>query len=538
MLESQRDHRRQRQTPCTFWTPSFPLVERFLLASGVRSSRLVVYPYRCLRLVWVLATLPLHVFVSIPSSYLRRRSTPPGDDDDLRLPTRFEPFDPSWTLIQRFVYPLLRRVIWAIADVGDPNDLTTSPDPLTSDSIPSWALALEWFTVSVGGGAKVAWSVETVTSVPKDAVDHGWVTSAVEDPAREVEFAPVKLYWFERTDSSDSKGSHPATTNDDKRDERMPRHRDERVVVYFIGGGFVCGSPGEGGRCFKLARETGLRVVGVNYRKATSRARAYPAALQDALTAYFHLSVTLGYTDIVLAGDSAGAALALTLVNYLSTIVVDQSDSFHEVAKDGDDRLTLPTKLLLISPWCDLSLESIPDENRTDIILPSICSNSVSAYVGDSNVTTSQLGRSWGEGPSDRDREDEGSERPSDDLVRHAWFSPSLASSLEGLRVIPRAYALDSSRKRRPFSIVVTLGTAELFYRSLVDLVSNLERFVTEDVDNDDEGRIEVKVIEGRGEVHAFPLVPEWVSPEATRAWNEVTPWIVDGMSATSRGRA
>lgn len=48
------------------------------------------------------------------------------------------------------------------------------------------------------------------------------------------------------------------------------------------------------------------RFAGANYRKATSADRAFPAALQDAITAYTHL-LELGYTDIVLAGDSAGA---------------------------------------------------------------------------------------------------------------------------------------------------------------------------------------------------------------------------------------
>ena len=51
------------------------------------------------------------------------------------------------------------------------------------------------------------------------------------------------------------------------------------------------------------------RSAGANYRKATSPSRGFPAALQDAIRAYTHLVVDLGYQNVILAGDSAGGKL-------------------------------------------------------------------------------------------------------------------------------------------------------------------------------------------------------------------------------------
>jgi hypothetical protein len=40
-----------------------------------------------------------------------------------------------------------------------------------------------------------------------------------------------------------------------------------------------------------------------------------------------------------------------------------------------------------------------------------------------------------------------------------------------------------------------------------------------------DETGVQVETMEGQGEVHAFPLVPEWVSPNATKAWERLRIW-------------
>lgn len=79
------------------------------------------------------------------------------------------------------------------------------------------------------------------------------------------------------------------------------------------------------------------------YRLATDEGSRFPAALQDALTAYVYLlDRGVAARDIVLSGDSAGAHLVLALVRYLSE---------EKVAG-----LPLPRAALLWSPWLDLRM--------------------------------------------------------------------------------------------------------------------------------------------------------------------------------------
>ncbi|MET1029300.1 MAG: alpha/beta hydrolase fold domain-containing protein [Dongiaceae bacterium] len=94
-----------------------------------------------------------------------------------------------------------------------------------------------------------------------------------------------------------------------------PRKRaGETVIVYFHGGGFVAGSP-ETHRCVTawLAKLSGLRVLSARYRLAPEH--LFPAQRDDAVAAC-DLALGLGggspdLTGLVLAGDSAGACVAL-----------------------------------------------------------------------------------------------------------------------------------------------------------------------------------------------------------------------------------
>ena len=64
----------------------------------------------------------------------------------------------------------------------------------------------------------------------------------------------------------------------------------------------------------------------------------YPAALDDALTAWKHIVSQNPNCNIILAGDSAGGGLSLALVMYL---------------RDNNEQL--PDGLVLFSPWTDLT---------------------------------------------------------------------------------------------------------------------------------------------------------------------------------------
>ncbi|WP_342240545.1 alpha/beta hydrolase [Inquilinus sp. OTU3971] len=83
----------------------------------------------------------------------------------------------------------------------------------------------------------------------------------------------------------------------------------DAALLYFHGGGFVAGSPTTH-RCVTgwLAKLTGMRVLSARYRLAPEH--PFPAQRDDAVAACAAL-VTIGADRLVLAGDSAGACVAL-----------------------------------------------------------------------------------------------------------------------------------------------------------------------------------------------------------------------------------
>ena len=117
----------------------------------------------------------------------------------------------------------------------------------------------------------------------------------------------------------------------------MPK--DERrsgVVLYLHGGGYTCGSLDYAkGFAATLASECGVRVFCGAYRLAPEN--PYPAALEDALTAYL---LKKGYApqQILLCGESAGGGLICALCLRLKQL-----------------GRALPCGLIAISPWVDLT---------------------------------------------------------------------------------------------------------------------------------------------------------------------------------------
>ncbi|BGP14061.1 hypothetical protein JCM10213_002356 [Rhodosporidiobolus nylandii] len=509
------------RTQPSFWTPSLPRLERRL----PQHSRLVDL-YRALRLAWVALTFPLHLG-------LLGLSLLPGFHQAL-LPAFLSPGKKQgWNPQQRLVYPLLRRIIWAVCDIGSPGALT----PAEEHEVPWWAWALERFTVLVGGGASVKVDVRDA-ELPQEAQEGGWVKEEVLDPRGRITFEPVPVFWFER----DGEEATAAGMGDWR---WRARGETDRVVLYFVGGGFVTGNPAEGSRCFKLARETGLRIAGANFRKAVDPSQAFPAALQDALATYAHLVLTLGYRDIVLAGDSAGAGLAVNLLQYLALTVPNASG------------LALPSGLLLYSPWSDLTASTYEKQTHTDyeddIICASMATNSIRSYLLHVNAAHTPAFLKTLDSPL------------SPDSVyslrgKHPWFSPSLPSALPSLTAVAKAYTASpcpeqdasrtlnncrlaslppaSSAPHRPLRFLLTTGKAELFYPEVHDLISNLRaasRAAAVDSGKPGAEPFLVEAMEAEGEVHAFPLVPEWVSPAARKAAGRVRRWLVEGVRDEER---
>jgi monoterpene epsilon-lactone hydrolase len=114
--------------------------------------------------------------------------------------------------------------------------------------------------------------------------------------------------------------------------------RADRVVLYFHGGGYVIGGPRSHGKlAAQIAHAARSEALLVDYRLAPEH--PHPAALDDAISAYRWLSQRDGIGRIVLAGDSAGAGLAVSAACAIR-----------------DLKLPPPAAMILISPWTDLTL--------------------------------------------------------------------------------------------------------------------------------------------------------------------------------------
>ncbi|HZV75762.1 MAG TPA: alpha/beta hydrolase [Conexibacter sp.] len=135
-------------------------------------------------------------------------------------------------------------------------------------------------------------------------------------------------------------------------------HRDDRaVVLYLHGGGYVFGSPRTHRNLVsRISHVTGLPALSLDYRLPP--VATLPAPIEDALAAYRHL-LDEGHAPerIVVAGDSAGGHLALTL-------------ALHAV----DAGLPAPAALVLLSPWTDLGMTgaSMTRNAARDPFLPPI----------------------------------------------------------------------------------------------------------------------------------------------------------------------
>ncbi|KAI2620775.1 Alpha/Beta hydrolase protein [Hypomontagnella submonticulosa] len=130
--------------------------------------------------------------------------------------------------------------------------------------------------------------------------------------------------------------------------QASPHHPGRRIFFHLHGGAYILG----GGRNADVGFATSLlvknspgsKVFCPEYRLASFSGGRFPAALQDAVTAYAHLVGDLGVpsSDVVLSGDSAGANLALALLRYIN---------------EHQDILPVPAAILLWSPWTDMTGE-------------------------------------------------------------------------------------------------------------------------------------------------------------------------------------
>ncbi|EFQ30247.1 hypothetical protein CGRA01v4_00356 [Colletotrichum graminicola] len=150
--------------------------------------------------------------------------------------------------------------------------------------------------------------------------------------------SPLKAEWIEmRADYNERKKNGGAT---------------RRVMLYVHGGAYFFGSVDEHRyQMQRHARKLKARVFAPRYRLAPQF--PFPCGLQDCLAAYLYLLTVQDPTTIVLAGDSAGGGMVLSILCLLR-----------------DQGIPLPAGAVLISPWVDLthSFPSVSGNNELDYI--------------------------------------------------------------------------------------------------------------------------------------------------------------------------
>ena len=110
-----------------------------------------------------------------------------------------------------------------------------------------------------------------------------------------------------------------------------------QTILYLHGGGFIAGSiNSHKDLATRIAKESKAQLLIINYRLAPEH--KFPAGLNDAITVYkWLLNKKIPSEKITIAGDSAGANLALSLVLSIK-----------------EKNIPMPKNMVLLSPWVDL----------------------------------------------------------------------------------------------------------------------------------------------------------------------------------------
>lgn len=127
-------------------------------------------------------------------------------------------------------------------------------------------------------------------------------------------------------------------------------------ILYFHGGAYVLGKNGvKGNESFisSLIDTTGAKVTFVDYPVAPET--KYNQTLEKVYETYAYLSTEYSSDKLILVGDSAGGGLALSLAQMIKE----------------RQCIRRPEKIVLFSPWLDLSLENteMNKQENKDMIL-------------------------------------------------------------------------------------------------------------------------------------------------------------------------
>ncbi|SHJ30592.1 Acetyl esterase/lipase [Desulfatibacillum alkenivorans DSM 16219] len=154
---------------------------------------------------------------------------------------------------------------------------------------------------------------------------------------------------------------------------RYKDSQDDRMILYFHGGGYVMGSvKSHRGIVAKFVKGTGINALCFEYRLAPEH--PFPAALNDAVAAYqWLLDQGTKPGCIVFMGDSAGAGLALAALLALK-----------------EKSLPQPAAAAVMSPWADVACTG-ESYKKTDPVAPKGSFSVYGTYYAGDNDKTNPL---------------------------------------------------------------------------------------------------------------------------------------------------
>ncbi|KAH7224392.1 Alpha/Beta hydrolase protein [Fusarium redolens] len=182
-------------------------------------------------------------------------------------------------------------------------------------------------------------SIRLITTMPTERKDLG---------TRYISIAPAsdrKLYRGPLKDEVIQPGTVRAVWYPESHDPScLSNMASGEYLLHFHGGGYVLGSPlplDSGYFAGVFAKYITPKVLFAGYRLTCVPEGRFPAALQDAVTAYLHiLSMGVPPENVIISGDSAGGHLVISLLRYISEHLVDTPS---------------PKAALLWSPWINIA---------------------------------------------------------------------------------------------------------------------------------------------------------------------------------------
>jgi acetyl esterase/lipase len=193
---------------------------------------------------------------------------------------------------------------------------------------------------------------ETITIPEQFLYSAAELVSKQLGPEGVVRVGGVK-WWQWRGPAEDLKGEWIEMRNH-YNETKKANKRCNRVMLYIHGGAYFFGSVDTHRYMMQRhARKLKGRVFAPEYRLAPQF--PFPCALHDCMASYLWLLKSYEPKEIIIAGDSAGGGLALSML----VVMRDQG-------------IPLPAGAILISPWVDLthSFPSIVEENPGDYVPP------------------------------------------------------------------------------------------------------------------------------------------------------------------------